>query len=72
MRLAEKKLSANYFGRNFFRVAGLLGHAGPFLLCKGLVEPGSGNRGVTWKPASSWLVVGTGSASHPTWRAGFL
>ena len=72
MRLAEKNLSANYFVRNFFRVANLLGSVGPFSLRKGLVEPGSGNRGERWKPASSWLVIGTVSACHPTWRAGFL
>ena len=72
MRLAEKNLSANYFVGNFFRVADLLGRAGPFSLRKGLVEPGSGNCGEIWKPASSWLVVGAVSACHPAWWAGFL
>lgn len=72
MRLAEKNLSANYFVGNFFRVADLLGRAGPFSLRKGLVEPGSGSCGERWKPASSWLVVGAVSACHPAWWAGFL
>ena len=72
MRLAEKKLSANYLTRNFFHVAALLGFTGPFSLRKGLVEPGSDNRGETRKWPLSWPIIGVAGVSRATWTACFL